>query len=135
MRIQMNSVNGAGTLRIMHLRDETRAKSAARVQYSNGVWQLYLLLKNASSTTVNFTTAISPGTWHLLELTYDWSLAQPVARAYVDGVLQATITDTTAGSNYNINSTYFLTYEDVITATGDIFFDDAKVANGYVGGP
>ena len=68
-----------------------------------------------------------------MELTYNWSGSQPVLSAYLNGVLQATITDTTAGTAYNINSLYCLAYEDIPTAATDVYFDEVKVGNRYIG--
>ena len=131
--VKVNSVSGAGEIRILHLRDEARAKSVARIHYNNGVWQLNLLRKDGTSVNANFTTGLTTGAWQLVELTYNWSGSQPVLSAYLNGVLQATITDTTAGTAYNINSLYCLAYEDIPTAATDVYFDEVKVGNRYVG--
>ncbi|MEO8285685.1 MAG: hypothetical protein ABI670_04570 [Chloroflexota bacterium] len=133
VRIKVNSLSGAGDLRILQLRDQTRQKSVLRVRTSNGVWQLFLTKRDGTTTTANFATSLPLGAWQTLEITYDWSQTQPVGRAYVNGVLQATITDTTAGQNYGLNSIYCMVYEDTITATADIYFDDVRVAAGYIG--
>jgi len=133
--VKVNSVSGAGEIRILHLRDEARAKTAARVQYNNGVWQLNLLRKDGTSVNANFTTGLATGAWQRVELTYNWSGAQPVASAYLNGVLQASVTDTTTGTAYNVNSLYCLAYEDIPTAATDVYFDEVKVAKGYIGAP
>lgn len=132
-RIFINSATGTGSFRVLHLRDQARQKTVLRAGYSNGTWQLIQLQRDGTTATVNFATNLSVGTWQLLEITYDWSGTQPVGRAYLNGALQAIITDNTAGSAYNVNSIYCLAYEDVITATGDLYFDDVKAANGYIG--
>lgn len=132
-RIFINSATGTGSFRVLHLRDQARQKTVLRAGYSNGTWQLIQLQRDGTTATVNFATNLSVGMWQLLEITYDWSGTQPVGRAYLNGVLQAIITDNTAGSAYNVNSIYCLAYEDVITATGDLYFDDVKAANGYIG--
>jgi hypothetical protein len=132
-RIKINSAAGTGSFRVLHLRDQASQNSVLRVQYSNGTWQLALLLKDGTTSTADFVTNIPTGSWQLLEVTYDWSVAQPVGKAYLNGVLQATITDTTSGSNYDLNSIYCLVYEDVSPATGDVYFDDVKAADGYIG--
>ena len=133
--VKVNSVSGAGEIRILHLRDEARAKSVARIHYNNGVWQLNVLRKDGTSVNANFTTGLTTGVWQRVELTYNWSGAQPVVSAYLNGVLQATITDTTTGTAYNVNSLYCLAYEDVPTAATDVYFDEVKVAKGYIGAP
>jgi hypothetical protein len=132
-RIKVNSAAGTGSFRVLHLRDQVSQNSVLRVQYNNGTWQLALLLKDGTTSIADFAANIPIGPWQLLEVTYDWSLAQPMGRAYLNGVLQATITDTTSGSNYNLNSIYCLVYEDVSPATGDVYFDDVKAAAGYIG--
>lgn len=132
-RIMINSAAGTGSFRVLHLRDQESQKSVLRIQYSNGTWQLALLRKDGTTSTADFASNIPIGSWQLLEITYDWSAAQPVGKAYLNGVLQATITDTTPGSGYNLNSIYCLVYEDVSPATGDAYFDDVKAAAEYIG--
>ncbi|MEP6774929.1 MAG: LamG-like jellyroll fold domain-containing protein [Chloroflexota bacterium] len=132
-RIKINSAAGTGSFRVLHLRDQASQNSVLRVQYSNGTWQLALLRKDGTTSTADFATNIPIGSWQLLEITYDWSAAQPVGKAYLNGVLQATITDTTPGSNYSLNSIYCLVYEDAGPASGDVYFDNVKAAAGYIG--
>ncbi|MEO8285683.1 MAG: hypothetical protein ABI670_04560 [Chloroflexota bacterium] len=133
-RVKINSISGAGSLRVFQLRDEVRGRTVLRVQYNNGVWQLYLARKDGTTTVTNLASGLSVGTWQLLEATYDWSGAQPVARVYVGGVLQATITDSSAGVALSPNRVFCMVYEDVITVPGDIYFDEVRVANAYIGG-
>ena len=134
--VKVNSVSGAGEIRILHLRDEARRQErGTAIHYNNGVWQLNVLRKDGTSVNANFTTGLATGVWQRVELTYNWSGAQPVVSAYLNGVLQATITDTTTGTAYNVNSLYCLAYEDVPTAATDVYFDDVKVAKGYIGAP
>jgi hypothetical protein len=132
-RIKVNSATGTGSFRVLHLRDQASQNSVLRVQYNNGTWQLALLLKDGTTSIADFAANIPIGSWQLLEVSYDWSMAQPVGKAYLNGVLQATITDASSGSNYNLNSIYCLVYEDVAPATGDVYFDDVKAAAGYIG--
>jgi hypothetical protein len=132
-RIRINAATGTGSFRVLHLRDQASQNSVLRVQYNNGTWQLGMLLKDGTTSTADFATNIPIGSWQLLEVIYDWSMEQPVGKAYLNGVLQATITDTTSGSNYNLNSIYCLVYEDAGPATGDVYFDNVKAAAGYIG--
>jgi hypothetical protein len=132
-RIKINSAAGTGSFRVLHLRDEATQNSVLRVQYSNGNWQLAMLQRDGTTTAVNFANGLPIGSWQLLEVTYDWSGAQPIGKAYLGGKLEATITDTTTGPSYNPNSIYCLVYEDATTALGDAYFDDVKAADHYIG--
>jgi hypothetical protein len=133
MRIEVVSATGTGSFRVLQLRDQVRSKTAVRVEYNNGVWQLVLLRRDGTTATANLATGLATGSWQLLEATYDWSGAQPAATVSLNGVVQATITDTTPGQNYVLNSVYCMAYEDTITARGDIYFDEIRAANAYIG--
>ena len=104
-----------------------------RVRYANGIAQLLMVRRNLTQVTANFATNLTTGNWHLIELMYDWSGTQPVGQVWLDGVLQASITDTTSGTAIVPNTVFCMAYEDVITATIDAYFDDVLVANGHIG--
>ena len=95
--IEVVSATGTGTFRVLQLRDQVRSKTAVRVEYNNGVWQLVLLRRDGTTATANLATGLATGSWQLLEATYDWSGSQPTARVSLNGVVQAAITDTTPG--------------------------------------
>ena len=133
MRIEVVSATGTGSFRVLQLRDQVRSKTAVRVEYNNGLWQLVLMRRDGTTATANLATGLATGSWQLLEATYDWSGAQPTATVSLNGVVQATITDTTPGQNYVLNSVYCMAYEDTITARGDIYFDEIRAANAYIG--
>jgi hypothetical protein len=133
-RIKINSTAGTGSVRLFQFRDNTTGQSMARVSYVNGVIQLVMVRRNATVVTANLPSTLANGSWHLLELMYDWSGAQPVATVWVDGVVQATLTDTTAGTTYAVTRVIVEAYEDKVTASADAYFDDVRVATGYIGG-
>ena len=133
VRIDVLAATGTGSLRVLQLRDQVRQKTVVRVEYSNGAWQLVLLRRDGTTATASLAAGLPAGSWQLLEATYDWSGSQPVATVYVNGVVQATITDTTPGQSYVLNSLYCMAYEDTITARGDIYFDEVRAAGAYIG--
>jgi len=132
-RLKINSFSGTGTLRLLQLRDSVTGQAVVRVRYVNGVAQLLLVRRNLTQVTANFTNNLTTGSWHTVEVMYDWSGAQPVGKVWVDGVLQASITDTTTGTAIAPNTFFCMVYEDTITASADAHFDDVRLANGFIG--
>ena len=60
-RIRINSATGTGSFRVLHLRDQVSQNSVLRVQYSDGTWQLAMLLKDGTTSTADFSTNVPPG--------------------------------------------------------------------------
>jgi hypothetical protein len=132
-RIYLSSLAGTGTLRLLQLRDSVSGQAVVRVRTVNGVAQLLLVRRDRTQVATNFATPLTSGSWHLVELMYDWSGAQPVGQVWVDGVLQARIVDSTAGTAIVPNTVFCMVYEEVTTATADAYFDDVRVASGFIG--
>ncbi len=66
----------------------------------HGVWALQIRRKDGVLASVPLTNPLALGTWYVVELQYDATGPSPVGRCYVDGVLQATITDASVGTLY-----------------------------------
>ncbi len=70
-----------------------------RMYSDYGTWKLRLRRKDGTNGDATF-TAPSTNTWHLVRLTYDNSVANPVAKLFIDGTEVASITDSTSGTSY-----------------------------------
>ena len=92
-------VNGAGRIEFCTLRQIAAPPSnTSALEYVVGNWQLRLTNRDGTVQTVNLPT-ISLSTWHIVQLVYDRSGANPVGRIFVDENPQVTLTDLTAGAD------------------------------------
>jgi hypothetical protein len=70
-----------------------------RMYSDYGTWKLRLRRKDGTNGDASF-TAPSTSAWHLVRITYDNSVTNPVAKLYIDGTEVASVTDTTSGTSY-----------------------------------
>lgn len=125
LRADVNIVNASGTgiFRIIQISTQAGGASVGRLRYNNGAYDLWMNNKDATTQTASV-AGISTGTWLTLQIVYDWSVANPTLKAYVNSSLAATLTDTTSGTTRIGDRVFILTFEDTATGAGHLYFDN-----------
>jgi hypothetical protein len=85
--------------------------------------------RNGSTRSVGNEITLDPDTWYEIVLKYDWSGTYPVIEWFLDGVSQASYTDTSAGSALQPNRAEFGIVDNVNFEPGyyTIWMDDCGV--------
>jgi hypothetical protein len=106
-------------------------KPLAAIHHNGSTYGLQIRpLSGATLIDTPLHTQFATGTWYLVELVYDWSGAQPVARVYINGQLDTAVTDSTSGTLLTPDSAYLGLYEDAWTQQADVQWDNVSVADG-----
>jgi hypothetical protein len=130
MRI-VSLINGGGGAFLQRLyRSSPIYTPMVAIRVDGTTYSLQLTRRNRTSVAVPLQRQFSTGTWYDVQIVYDWSGTQPVARAYVNGVLDTTITDATAGTVLPPDTVYVGVSEDSWTEQIEVNWDEVSVANG-----
>jgi hypothetical protein len=128
---------GSGQVYLLQL-GPTSGQGAAIVEIESGpVYKLLYVTRNISTKSITLTTQFVLDTWYLLELQADWSnSSQETYRVWINGVLDTTDTDATAGSNFVL--TTMKSGEYVANATAgaiETYTDNYRIGDATLGVP
>ncbi len=131
----INSLTGDGTLRLGGLYKESPVfNSVIGFEWTGGVWQVRVRLKDGTTVSVNMTSSPGTGSWQEFECAYDNSGANPVATWWLNGTLDGTYTDTSSGTAPTPERVNVGVHETSWTASGDIYYDAVRVSDDRIGG-
>jgi hypothetical protein len=129
MRIQSRAGSGGMYLQRIY-RSGPIYKPLAAIHHNGSAYGLQIRpLSGASPIEMSLHTQFAIGAWYQVELVYDWSGAQPVAKVYVNGQLDTQLADTTSGTLYTPDSAYVGLFEDAWSQQVEVNWDNISIAD------
>lgn len=125
-KVKLVTATDSGIFRILQISQGT--SWIARIIYNNGNY--YLLLRNSDTAEQSVQiSGIVANTVQELRIDYDWNPGQLfTAKAYVDGILVGSLTNNGVGPTpWTADRIFILSYEDAVSTTADIYFDNVVV--------